>query len=355
MRADVPSWPVVVQLGGAMRGFMFSALVAVAVIAPPVFGQTVAGSSSPGVAMSPVAKSYIDEAIALFRKSHINAAKADWSALTAKAYAAANGAKTTSDTYPAIRLIIKELGEKHTVFYDPDEAKAQSTGVSTGAAGAPPLALAEGAKLANGVGLVKLYGFQGPDEWAKRYVEYGKATIANMQAEGVCRFILDLRQNGGGNMYPMLSALSPLLDDGVLGKFEYADGHMTYWGLKGGQAIETADPIPPAVVKREGSLPIAVVLGPRTGSSGEFTAMSFKGRANTRFFGAPTAGYVTANDPMELSDGAMITMTDGWGIDRTGKKYLDVVEPDEPTAYGGPTMDAATEWLLRQPCTGNNS
>jgi len=343
------------QVEDGMRGFIYLTLVAATLVGPPVFGQAIAGSVSPDGAMSPVAKAYIDEAIALFRKSHINSEKANWQALTAKAYAAANGAKTTSDTYPAIQLIIKELGEKHTVFYNPDEAKAQATGVSSGAAAAPPLALAEGAKLANGIGLVKIYGFVGPDDWAKRYVEYSKATIARMRAEGVCRFILDLRQNGGGNMYPMLSGLSPLLDDGVLGKFQYADGRVTYWGLKGGQAIETADPIPPASIKREGSLPIAVVLGPRTGSSGEFTAMSFKGRANTRFFGAPTAGYVTANDPMKLSDGAMITMTDGWGIDRTGKKYVDVVEPDEPTAFGGPTMDAATGWLLRQPCKASSS
>ena len=338
-----------------MRSLGISLIMASAFLATPTLAQSKPDQPLSATPLAPEAKVYIDEAIALFRKSHINGSKADWPSITTKAYAAAAGAKTTADTYPAIQLIIKELGEKHTVFYDPDAAKAQSTGISRGTATAPILALAEGAKLANGVGLVKLYGFQGPEDWATKYAEYGRATIAKMQAQGVCRFILDLRQNSGGNMYPMLSALSPLLDDGVLGKFEYADGHTTYWGLKGGKGLESTDPIPDAVAKKAAQMPVAVVLGPRTGSSGEFTAMSFKGRANTRFFGSSTAGYVTANDPMNLSDGAMITMTDGWGIDRTGKKYVDMVEPDESTPYGGPTMDAATEWLLAQPCAADGS
>jgi C-terminal processing protease CtpA/Prc len=200
------------------------------------------------------------------------------------------------------------------------------------------------------VGLVRLYGFQGPDAWARQYVDHGRSRIAGLQTEGVCRFILDLRSNGGGNMYPMLSALSPLLDDGNLGRFEYADGHMTYWGLKGGDALETNAAFANVAPKKAATLPVAVLLGTRTASSGEFTAMSFKGRANTRFFGSPTGGYVTGNDPMTLSDGAVIVMTDGWGVDRTGKKYVDVVLPDEDTGYGGPTLDAAIDWLMHQDC-----
>jgi C-terminal processing protease CtpA/Prc len=333
-----------------MRGLNFLVLVALASMGPPAFAETKAVPTASASSLGPEAKAYIDEAIALFRKSHINAGKMDWPALTAKAYAAVAGARTPRDTYPAIQLIIKELGEKHTVFLDPDTAKAQSTGVSTSTATAPPLMLTEVAKLANGVGLVRLYGFTGSDAWARQYVEHGRSRIAGLQAEGVCRFILDLRSNTGGNMYPMLSALSPLLDDGNLGKFEYADGHMTYWGLKDGEASETKETFAPVAPKKAATLPVAVLLGQRTASSGEFTAMSFKGRANTRFFGSPTAGYVTGNDPVKLSDGAMILMTDGWGIDRTGRKYVDVVLPDEDTGYGGPTLDAATDWLMRQGC-----
>ena len=325
-------------------------IVACAFMAQPANAQHDASSTLSDRAMKPVAKVYLDQAIAMFRKSHINGAKADWPTLTAKAYAAVAGAKTESDTYPAIQLIIKELGEKHTMFLNPDTATAETTGVATGAAAAPILALAEVDKFADGIGVVRLYGFAGSDELAKQYAEYGRSRISNLRANGVCRFILDLRNNTGGNMYPMLTAVSPLLDDGILGSFDYADGRRTYWGLRYGQGIESADAIPSSEARNAETFPVAVVIGPRTASSGEFTAMSFKGRRNTRFFGMPTAGYVTANDPFKLSDGAMIIMTDAWGSDRTGKKYVDVVQPDETRGYGGPTIDSAKEWLMRQPC-----
>jgi C-terminal processing protease CtpA/Prc len=95
---------------------------------------------------------------------------------------------------------------------------------------------------------------------------------------------------------------------------------------------------------------VAVLIGPMTGSAGEYTAMSFKGRSNTRFFGSPSAGYVTANHAAPLSDGAVIVMTGAWGIDRTGKKYLDRIEPDEDTGPGSAAIDAAVKWLSAQPC-----
>ena len=78
--------------------------------------------------------------------------------------------------------------------------------------------------------------------------------------------------------------------------------------------------------------------------------MSFEGRPRTRFFGAPTAGYVTANAPVFLSDGAVIAMTGGWGLDRTGKKYVESIKPDVPTAAGAETLSAAVKWLSKERC-----
>lgn len=333
-----------------MRGLGISMLAALNLLATPTSARYQPDPAVSAAPIAPEAKSYLDQAISLFQKSHINGATADWPTLTAKAYAAAAGAKKPSDTYPAIQLIIKELGEKHTFFMDPDTASANATGAAAGSAPAPVFALAEADKLANGVGVIRLYGFAGSDELGRQYADYGRNRIARLRAKGVCRFILDLRNNTGGNMYPMLSALSPLLDDGILGTFDYADGRRTYWGLRDGQGIETPDVITASAARKAETLPVAVIIGPRTASSGEYTAMAFKGRANTRFFGLASAGYVTANDPFKLSDGATILITDSWGSDRTGKKYVDAIEPDETKGFGGPTIDAANGWLMRQPC-----
>jgi hypothetical protein len=333
-------------------GLLGAVLVPIAIAAAPASPQPPTPARADAAQMSPEARAYLDHAIALFRQTHINSSKMDWPALTSDAYAAAAGAKTTADTYPAIWLIIKRLGEKHTFFQDPDQAKAQATGTNSGKAVAPQLLLPEALRLANAIGVIRLYQFGGSQAQAALYSQTGQAKISELKRQGVCRFVVDLRADSGGNMYPMISSVGALLGNGALGTFENGAGKYTPWLLKDG--VATIGPIsdsPTAAAKPiEGAVPVAVLIGPPTASAGEFTAMSFKGRPNTRFFGEPTAGYVTANQPIPLPDGAVIIMTVGWGIDRAGRKYTDWIEPDEITGAGGQAMDAAVKWLSTQPC-----
>lgn len=339
-----------------MRRIFVVLIVGTTVIASTGVALRAAQSASSVPGMSQEAKAYLDRAIALFREQHINSSKMDWPTLTQKAYAAAAGAKTTADTYPAIRLIIVALGEKHTVFLDPDHARAQSTGKASGKAEPPPLLLPEGLRLANGIGVVRLYNFIGSPEAGRLYTRSAQKKIADMKAHGVCRFVVDLRANPGGNMYPMLTGISGLLEPGVLGIFENPQGQFSPWVLKDGVVTELPfqERLPSPTTGRA-TPPVAVLIGPQTLSSGEFTAISFKGRANTRFFGAPTGGYVTGNDLVPLPDGAVIVMTSTYGRDRTGKKYIDRIEPDENTGSGGAALDAALKWLSAQPCPSSGT
>lgn len=180
---------------------MFVRLVGIALVAvaTPTTASPLVEQASPhnsaAASMSPEAKAYLDHAIALFREQHINASKMDWPILTAKAYAAAAGAKTTADTYPAIWLIIKALGEKHTIFVDPDHARADATGKPSGSALPPPLLLPESVRLANGIGVVRLYGFIGSAADGKEYTASAKAKLGELKKHGVCKFVLDLRDD----------------------------------------------------------------------------------------------------------------------------------------------------------------
>lgn len=332
---------------------LFAFLLVGATMVAPATVAICAAQSSPAP-LSSDAKAYLDRAIALFREGHINSAKMDWPALTREAYAAAAGAKTTADTYPAIRLIIKELGEKHTLFIEPDEARADMTGHASGNAKPPPIHPPEAVRLANGIGAIRLYGMIGSVDDAEHYSEAGKSELTALKGQGICKFIVDLRSDTGGNMYPMISSVAGLLGDGVLGTFVNAQGKYSPWLLENGKTAEggTIDALPTGSTLATVASPVAVLIGPQTASAGEFTAISFEGRPNTRFFGAPSAGYVTANQPIHLSDGAVIAMTVGWGLDRTGKKYVDRIVPDEETGAGAPTEDAAVNWLLTQHCPG---
>jgi C-terminal processing protease CtpA/Prc len=92
------------------------------------------------------------------------------------------------------------------------------------------------------------------------------------------------------------------------------------------------------------------LLGAQTASAGEFTAIAFEGRPNTRFFGETTAGFVSTNSVAPLPDGAEIAVSTGYSTDRLHRPYRSAIVPDEATPRGQPTLDAAIAWLKRQPC-----
>ena len=102
------------------------------------------------------------------------------------------------------------------------------------------------------------------------------------------------------------------------------------------------------------------MIGPVTGSAGEYTAIGFIGRPDTQIFGEPSADLTTGISGFILLDGAAIGLATSAMIDRNGTAYPSGVEPDtlvesdvasimDPT---DPVAAAAAEWLLQQPsCT----
>ena len=327
-----------------MRLPMFLAVTLAAVAAP-------AAADAPS-RMSPEAKAYLDDAIQAFKDRHINREKVDWAALTARAYAIAGNAQRPADTYKAIQSVVDGMGEKHTFFMKAEQVKAIASGSKAGKTAPPPFVTPDGSLLPGRVGLIRLPAFMGSREQGRAYTAVAKAMLDRFAAQRSCGTIVDLRGNGGGNMWPMLNGVKALLGSAPFGSFYGGDRseETSVWVEKDGEI----QPVPGKLVPTAGAdkrlKPVAVLIGPKTASSGEFTAMAFRGRAQTRFFGAPTAGYVSANELIGLKDGAQIAMTSGWGTDRNGTAYTDRMVPDQATVEGLPTMDAALAWLKKRGC-----
>lgn len=133
------------------------------------------------------------------------------------------------------------------------------------------------------LGYVAVPGYSGgaPDA-IRAYAARMHQVLAASLPRARCGWVVDLRGNGGGNMYPMLAGLRPFLGDGTV-------------------------------------------------------AIAFRGRPRTRSFGAPTRGLSTANTMIPLPDGARLVLTVAVDADRTGRRYGGVVEPDERVgpAQGG--------------------
>ena len=157
-------------------------------------------------------------------------------------------------------------------------------------------------------------------------------------------------------MWPMVTVLAPLLDDGALGSFMYADGVHSVWALRDGRALVDGQPqaseANPVRLTRPRP-PVAVLTSKDTASSGEATLIAFRGLARAATFGQATAGYATGNDLFSLSDGAQLLVTTVRDMDRTGRVYSNApIDPDHPQPSNTAPNDAVTEataWLHTQP------
>ncbi|HKU55221.1 MAG TPA: S41 family peptidase [Rhizomicrobium sp.] len=296
----------------------------------------------------PDAKTELNAAIDLLKARHMNSNKMDWPTVQTKALAMLGSATKPEEAYAAIRYVIAQLGEKHTSMVPADAWKAMMTDTSVGKARAPDWQPPEGHLLEGRIGLVELKAYQGSPTDDLAYASAARSALRTFADNHVCRYIVDLRFNTGGNMYPMINGVEALLGKSPYGFWQATGGAPdSSWTLKRGTFEHEGAPADETVQSKAA---VAVLIDRRTASSGEFTAMAFEGRPNTRVFGENSAGFLTFNSPAALPDGARLIISEGWATDRLRRPYRDVIAPDQATPRGQATLDAAIVWLKNQPC-----
>lgn len=168
---------------------------------------------------------------------------------------------------------------------------------------------------------------------------YARTLQTALDQPGLRGVIIDLRDNRGGNMYPMLAGLSSLLPEGDLFSFAYRSGQKQVLSLK---QIGRWSGLPLAKTKHQ--VPIAILTSDYTASSAEIVAMSFQGLDKVRVFGQPTAGFTTSNQNFPLYDGTDLVLTTSRLVSRTGQTYdNDPIQPDVLTDH---PKEEAVAWLL---------
>lgn len=271
-------------------------------------------------------------AIEAVRRWALNADSVDWAAVEPKARAMLGDSSCPEAAYPAVRTVLAALGDRHSRLLEP---AAREEMVSTGSATSEPVTTA-----ADNVGYVLLPGFRGTGATAATAFARGvRERLGALAPQARCGWIVDLRRNGGGNVFPMFAALKPLLGNGGFGAYEGRTSARQPW-LAAGPALDADEDQSPRAV--------AVLLGPRTASAGEAVAVAFRGRPATRSFGLPTAGLSTGNGIVELPDGSRIMLAESVAVDRRGQRYGGVLSPDtvvEDAAGTDATLQAAQRWL----------
>src|SRR5690606_30832384 len=283
------------------------------------------------------AREVLESAIAIIRENALRPGGDDWDRLAAELTDLHGTAPAPEAVHPVIRRLLAALGDGHSFFIPSSTARQADT---AGVAVRPPVVKL----LDGGVGYVLLPGFVGQDEGEgrsfSRQIMDARDGIAARASRG---WIVDLRRNSGGNMWPMLAALQPLLGDGPIGGVRDRQGRFHDW-----RQMRKPDERRGQASALQGAR-VAILLGADTASSGEAVAVAFHGRPGTRSFGRPTFGQSSSNATYRLPDGSRIALTTAVDVDRNGVAFGGRVHPDEATEprqeNDDPALDAARAWL----------
>ncbi|CAM1371722.1 S41 family peptidase [Tenacibaculum xiamenense] len=146
-------------------------------------------------------------------------------------------------------------------------------------------------------------------------------------------YIIDLRTNLGGTMYPMFSGLGILFPNLKLGgdskdektfysKWAIIEGNMHY--------EDYAIPNMPAITCniKLGNRKVAVIIGRYTNSSGEAVASGLKGQKNVKLFGEQTAGASSTISWIPISNNIQLNPTVAYYMSKDGTLNKDGIVPD---------------------------
>src|SRR5437762_3578746 len=296
-------------------------------------------------AASRLASDYVNELVNTMQQNSINRGRIDWTDFRAQVFQRASGAQTIVDSYPAITLALGLLDDHHS-FY-----QAVGGGGLGNPRGPRCAAVTAGTPVVpSDIGYVRIGSFGSAVSGADRvFADAIQDQIRQRDSLNLAGWIVDVRGNGGGNMWPMVAGVGPVLGEGVAGFFLFPTGTSVSWSYQGGLALSGTSEIvrttTPYVLLARLPPRVAVLTDNLVASSGEIVVVSFRGRPNTRSFGTATCGLSTVNTGYRLSDGATLQLTTGTQADRNRTAYGSSIVPDETVAGDAEVVQRAIDWL----------
>jgi carboxyl-terminal processing protease len=288
--------------------------------------------------------SYLQEALEITRRRSYYARRVDVAAWRRRADRAARSARCTEAVYPVVRDLIESLKDRHSDLEPPASPSLAVAGYGTAPSGG----------VRDGIGVLSIGSVAAEPTSAagQGYIMRARQILASRPA---CGWILDLRSNRGGNIIPMLSAVAPLLGPGPALRYRYLHGPPFVITIGRNGALRTSTgrgdaPAAGSLPADAGRVPVAVLQGPRTGSSGEGVVMAFRGKPNVLTFGDATYGVPTGREGFALSDGSSLVLTTAIGVDQAGASHEGPIPPDRLTS-SSTVANTARSWLRDQlPC-----
>ena len=288
---------------------------------------------------------YVDQAIAVLSQGYY-ADSSTWDEAVEEALPGLYAAKSIPHTYGTLGRLTKVAGGRHSFFSTPAAIAAMENPYPPGSLPMPTV-MYDGM-----VAMITIPGFSSDRQSEiDQYVGAAASAFGSERAHTACGWIIDLRNNGGGDLFTMLAAVSPLLDDGDVEAFRDRDGSTANVNVSGNTVTwdgQEWGSLPGKPTKLAGR-PIAILQSRVTASAAESVIISFAGQQGVETFGSKTGGFTTVNRGFELPDGAVVTLSFALMGDREGNFYEGSIAPDHNT--DGPrvgTLKAAQDWMADQ-------
>lgn len=252
----------------------------------------------------------------------------------------------TLDTYKKVGYYytgkLRKAGDRHSFYITQTEIDNFSQKQKEN--------LAFNYKLLEGnIGCLEIPGFLNSDitvvnEFANRIQNAIRELDSKNNLKG---WIIDLRNNSGGNMWPMVVGLNPLIGTNTVpGYFKKAGKNET------AEEWQVSSPHNKIVIEQPYQLKatppkIAVLYSKKTASSGEMTAICFIGLPNTKSFGENTAGLTTANRIFNMGNDNLLVLASSYTMDRNKKIYTGSIVPDVQVSSNDDdsVLQKALNWL----------
>ena len=281
-------------------------------------------------------REYLDEVLSVVEASSIKRDLVDFDEIRRNAYAKISDTDSIEKCYPIVRSILASLGDSHSFFMPKEQVEQWLTTSKISEVNEVITFKCE--TINTDIGYIQMKGFNSGDSISiQLYADSLQNQIKSIDSEIIKGWVLDLRGNTGGNCWPMLAGLGPLLGNGVCGYFIDNNQAKSSWFYQDGESGIDSLTITKVSIqdyKLFNELnPVAVLTGRRTASSGEVVTAAFKNKINAKSFGEKTGGYTTGNKGFQLSDGSKIFLASSIYADREENVFGDSIEPDEKCSF----------------------
>ena len=278
-------------------------------------------------------------------------------AVAAHFHESMKGAQSVEDVYGSVVMLLSKLGDKHASFV-PAQKVNQVFNKSTEPERETSIRdLPSSFNKLEHVGYIKIPGFNKKAGDAQAYINAAYQVYLDNYESAECGWVVDLTRNSGGSMWPMLAALSPFFDEGILGYMKVSSNEKIGWKIENrevllGEKVKQQIPFDPSQLRQtifgeEYSQTLGVLIDANTASSAEAVAISLMSNANVLFFGGQSSGFTTGISQLELSDGSVVNLSMAAFLDHQGNEYDEGVKPDVDTGRHQ-VLEAAYRYLIKQ-------